>query len=112
MIKKERENMSNNSSFTEQDLQRQLGIVKGHIKHSVNNISKITNTNINQDLVKELETFIIKTTQKMEIENEISLRMLKGSFKKLSFRNKMGVYLIKPKRWLKKIFRGDNEKNN
>ena len=92
--------------WTNEKLHENMDMVEGHVDSSVDRLSKTIKVPITDEIQKEMETFVVKTIQKMEIGNEISLRMLKSSFKKLSLKHKISIYMIEPKRWLKKIFRG------
>ena len=97
--------------WSDDKVQETLDIVEGHINNSLKGISKITKVHINDDIQNKMETFVIKTIMKRDLKYEQSYRMLKMGFDNMSLKNKISVWLIETKRWLRKILRLENKTN-
>ena len=97
--------------WSDDKVQETLDIVEGHISNSVNTLSKIIKVPIGKNIQKEMETLVIKTIMKRDLKLEQSYRMLKMGFDNMSLKNKISVWLIEPKRWLRKILRLEDKTN-
>jgi hypothetical protein len=91
--------------WNDNKVQENLDRIEGDISSSLGILSKLTKVDIGGEIQDEMETFVIKTIMKIDLKNEQSYRKLKRSFDKLSLKHRISIWLIEPKRWLRKIFR-------
>ena len=101
--------MDNHGDWDDKKLDDTLTMVEGHLDSHYEKLNGIVGFTFHEKLKETITSIIVKTNQSVELRNEITLRKLKSSFEQLSFRSKMSVYLIKPKMWIKELFKGLND---
>ena len=99
------------TDYNDEEIQETYDMVNVHLNEHFETFSKLMDIKVSEELKKNIESIILKTIQKSNLNYEMNYRTLEEGFKGLSFKTKCSVYFGTRIKRLKKIIGMENEKS-
>ena len=99
------------TDYSDEKIQETFDMVNGHLEEHFETLSKLMDIKVSKKLNKTIESIILKTIQKSNLNYEMNYRTLEEGFKGLSFKTKCSVYFGTTIKRLKQLIGMGNEKN-